>query len=114
MNMATPLQVTADPPREKKEYTGIALRLIKLLGAGCTQREASQACGVDESYISQLLKEREFETQVNEIIEKSFAEQSKIDTNYTELEKKLSERLLSQSEFMHNPDQILRTLKFAN
>ncbi len=114
MNMNVPLQVTADPPREKKIYAGVALRLLKLLGAGCTQREASQACGVDESYTSQLLKEKEFEMQVNEIIEKSFAEQSKIDNNYTELEKKLSDRLLSQSEFMHNPDQILRTLKFAN
>ena len=112
--MATPLQVTADPPHERKISSGVALRLIKLLGAGCTQREASQACGVDESYTSQLLKEKDFSDQVNEIIEKSFAEQSKIDTNYTELEKKLSERLLSQSEFMHNPDQILRTLKFAN
>lgn len=109
-----PLQVAADPPHEKKIYTGVAARILKLLGAGCTQREASQACGVDESYTSQLLKEKDFETQVNEIIEKSFAAQSRIDQNYTEVEKRLSERLIGQTEFMYNPDQILRTLKFAN
>jgi hypothetical protein len=99
---------------ERKEYTGIPLRILKLLGAGVLASEAAKVVGVDESYVSQLNAEPEFKKQVNEIVVKTFAEQSEIDNNYVEIERKLSERLLKTSEFMLQPDQILRTLKFVN
>lgn len=100
--------------KEKKLYTGTAARLLKLRGAGCTQEEAAKACGVDASYVSQLEAEEEFKEQVNSLIKQTFEKQSKIDNNYVEIEERLSERLLKNTEFMFNPDQILRTLKFAN
>lgn len=99
---------------ETKQYTGIALKLMKLLGAGCTQVEASKACGVDESYTSQLMADPEFKGQVDEIIKKAFITQSAIDQNYIEIEEKLSKRLLGTIETEFNSDRILRTLKFVN
>lgn len=100
--------------KERKIYTGTAARLLKLRGAGCTQSEAAKACGVDDSYVSQLEGEEEFKIQLNEIIRKTFEAQSKIDENYTQIEEKLSEKLLRSTEYMVQPDQILRALKFAN
>lgn len=100
--------------KESKIYTGTAARLLKLRGAGCTATEAAKACGVDTSYVSQLEGEAEFKAQLNELIKQTFEKQSKIDTNYTEIEERLSHKLLNATEYMVNPDQILRTLKFAN
>lgn len=111
MNAPVPQEVLE---KERKIYTGTAARLLKLRGAGCTQSEAAKACGVDDSYVSQLEGEEEFKMQLNEIIRKTFEAQSKIDENYIQIEEKLSEKLLRSIEWMVNPDQILRTLKFAN
>jgi hypothetical protein len=99
---------------ETKQFTGKALKLMKLLGAGCTQVEASKACGVDESYTAQLMADAEFKAQVDELIKKAFETQSAIDQNYISIEEKLSKRLLGSIEHEFNPDRILRTLKFVN
>lgn len=100
--------------KEKKIFYGTAARILKLLGVGCTPVEAADACGVDPSYVSQLEADDDFVEQKNAIIRKTFEQQSKIDENYVAIEAKLSERLLGATEMMFNPDQILRTLKFAN
>ena len=100
--------------KEKKIYTGQALRVMKLLGNGVLQVEAARACGVGEAFVSQLMKESDFIAQVNEIVSKNFALQSEIDNNYVEVERKLSERLLKNSEMIFSTDQMLRVLKFAN
>lgn len=98
----------------KKEYTGAASRIMKLLGAGLLPAEAARAVGVDDSYVSQLQKETSFTEQVSELVKKAFADQSEIDNNYTDIERVLSKKLRQSTEFMQNPDQILRTLRFAN
>jgi len=103
-----------DIPREKKIYSGAALRVMKLLGNGVLQVEAARACGVGEAFVSQLMAESDFISQVNEIVSRNFALQSEIDNNYVEVEKKLSERLLKNSELIYGTDQMLRVLKFAN
>lgn len=99
---------------QKKEYSGAALRVMKLLGAGLLPAEAARAVGVDDSYISQLQKEVSFTAQVSELVKKAFSDQSEIDNNYTDIERVLSKKLRAGAEMMFNPDQILRTLKFAN
>lgn len=102
------------PVKERKQYSGIPLKIMKLLGMGCLPVEAARACGVDESYVSQLKKEEDFVEQVNEMVAKTFAHQSEIDNNYVAIEKKLSDRLLKNAEFMFSDDKILRALKFVN
>lgn len=100
--------------KEKKIYTGSAAKILNLLGNGCLPAEAARCLGIDESYISQLKAEPDFVEQVNALVANLMAKQSKIDNNYTAIEEKLSEKLLNLTEYMHSPDQILRTLKFAN
>lgn len=100
--------------KERKIYSGTALKLMNLMAAGCNQVEAAKACGVDESYVSQLMDEPEFKEQITEKLAQAFKDANEIDNNYQEIEKRLSKKLLGVSEFMVNPDQILRTLKFAN
>lgn len=105
----------AEELKALKEYTGVAGRLLKLLGSGaCTQTQAAAACGVDDSYVSQLCGEEDFQLQIQEKINKSVEVANEIDTNYTSLEQTLSQRLADQAKMMFNPDQILRVLKFAN
>lgn len=104
----------AVPSQEKKIYSGTALRIMKLLGAGCSQVEAARACGVIESYVSQLMDEKDFQGQVNDLVRKTMEDQSQIDDNYAEIEKNMSKRLLEQSQFVFDPEKILRIAKFAN
>jgi hypothetical protein len=111
MDLTIPASVAS---AEKKLYTGTAARLLKLLGSGCTQEEASRACGVDPSYTSQLMKETSFIEQVNAIVTQTMHDQSQIDENYTQLEKNMSEKLLKLSEYVFDPDKALRIAKFAN
>lgn len=99
---------------ERKEYSGVPLKIIKLLGTGLLPAEVARAVGVDESYISQLQKEESFIQQVNELVTKTFADQSEIDDNYVEVERVLSKRLRENAPILFNQDQLLRTLKFAN
>lgn len=106
--------VNVEATVDRKIYDRMALRIMKLLGSGCTQEEASRAVGCDPSYIAQLMGEIDFRSQVNEIVKKTFEEQSKIDDTYLEIEKKMSERLLSITDSVWSPDSVLRVLKFAN
>lgn len=100
--------------KEYKIYSGVPLRIMKLLGTGLLPVEVARAVGVDDSYVSQLQKEPSFVQQVNELVTKTFAEQSEIDENYIAIEKSLSKKLKQSAEMMYNTDLILRTLKFAN
>lgn len=113
MDQTIPKEITS-VGLENKQFTGIAAKLIKLLGIGCSQTEAALACGVSDSYVAQYMADADFVKQVNEELAKTFAEQSVIDENYRKVEKTLSDRLLKVTEFEFNADRILRTLKFVN
>lgn len=97
--------------KPRKEYTGVAKRILNYLCGGATPQQAASACGVDESYISQLKSEEDFQIQVAEKLSKDFEVAIKIDENYTEVEKVLSERLKSLIGYMTNADQVARILK---
>lgn len=99
---------------ERKQFTGIALRAMKLLGQGILPEEVARALGVDASYISQLKNDPDFTSQVNELVQEAFSAQSEIDENYVKAEKILSKRLLESANVMYQPDMILRSLGFLN
>lgn len=100
--------------KERKQYIGTALRILNLLANGCNQVEAAKACGVDESYVSQLQSEPDFQEQVTEQLAKNFKEASQIDDNYQKIEKQATEKLAKLIEHEYNPDRLLRVAKFAN
>lgn len=98
----------------RKTYTGLAARILSLLSGGCTQVQAAHALGVSEAYVSQLMAEDDFKHQIAENIQKDFEKSIAIDNNYLEIEKQLSDKLKTQIGFMHNPDQLIKTLRFVN
>lgn len=100
--------------KNTKIYTGIAARAMKLQAGGANQRETANALGVDESLISQYNSEADYKEQLHDLVSKAFKNAQEIDENYQEIEHRLSNRLKALTEFMINPDQVLRTLKFAN
>lgn len=99
---------------ERKIYSGLAAKAIKLLGTGLLQVEVARALGVTEGQVSQWMAEPDFQAQVSAEIKANFAMQSEVDSNYNATERKLSERLLQQSEYMFDPDKILKALQFVN
>lgn len=98
----------------KKVYTGVAARAMKLQAGGANQREVANALGVDESLISQYNAEADYKEQLHELVSKAFKSAQEIDENYQDIEHTLSKRLKELTQYMMNPDQVLRTLKFAN
>lgn len=114
MNQIQPKLNTPGQP-QVKEYTGLNLKILKLIGRGnCNQAQAAKACGVDESRVSQLMAEPDFQLQVAQMIQEAVEDATQIDANYNDTEKLLSERLKSAAGMMFSPDSILRTLKFVN
>jgi len=109
--MATQVPVVV---AERKQYTGAAARILKLLCSGITQTQAAKAVGVNDSYVSQLCAEPDFQAQIAEHIKKDHERAIKIDENYHDIELSLSNKLKELVPFMHEPDKILRTLKFVN
>lgn len=100
--------------KELKVYTGIAARALKMLATGVTQVETAKALGVSEGQISQFMAEPDFQEQLHSLVSQAFKDGQEIDDNYQKIEKALSKKLSDMTELMYNPDQILRTLKFAN
>lgn len=100
--------------KDLKEYTGTAKRILKLLAAGVLPSAAAKATGVDDSYVSQLCAEEDFQHQIAKEIQLAVESANKIDKNYTDVEEALSTRLRDIVGYMFDPDKILRTLKFVN
>lgn len=98
----------------KKIYTGVAAKAMKLQAGGANQRETANALGVDESLISQFNAEADYKEQLHDLVAKAFKSAQEIDENYQDIEHTLSKRLKELTQYMMNPDQVLRTLKFAN
>jgi len=115
MDQAIPQQVTDIVlPKEQKKYTGMAARTQKLLIAGCLPAQAAKALGISEGMVSQWMAEEDFYAQVSEGIKKDLERNEAIDSNYGNIEKMLSDKLLTLVPYMIQPDQVLRTLKFVN
>src|SRR6267378_2240005 len=115
MNQSSVAQTLAtqksELPKPRKEYTGVAGRVLKFMCGGCTPVQAANACGVTESFVSQLCTEEDFQKQIEEKLSKDFEVAIQIDKNYTEVEERLSKRLNEMTSYMTNVDQITRTLK---
>lgn len=101
--------------KPRKQYTGIAARLLNILGSGtCSQVQAAQAVGVDPSFVSQLCAEEDFQVQIAEKLKKGMEVAIETDNNYAAIEKELSDRLRALAPWIQSPDQVIRTLKFVN
>lgn len=90
-------------------------RAISLLGdAGATQEQVALALGVEPSYISQLMGQPEFASEVANRRFTAMQKHSARDSNYDELEDAMIERFKQVMPMIIKPNEVLRAMKELN
>lgn len=92
-------------------------QIKQLLQANCSATEAAAAVGCDVSYVSQLMDDQDFATEVVAHRVKLLKENSDRDGKYDSLEDKLLEGLelkLEQGVFLMKTETILRAIQTIN
>lgn len=89
-------------------------RALTLLGQGLDPSVVASAIGVTPSYISQLLSNAEFSSEVAEARFLSLAKHSERDSNYDKIEDQLLKKLENCLPFMLRPMEVLAAIKVIN
>ncbi len=89
-------------------------RILDLLGSGVTQVQVAAACGIDESYISQLMEDEDFRQQVLDKRASRVIEHKETDDTIDRIEKKSLEKLEKLIQFETNIMRVLRVFQAAN
>lgn len=97
-----------------QKYTGTAARILEMLGNGLAPTVVSSALGVSESYISQLLGEEQFATQVTAARFANLQAATTRDRSYDSIEDELIKKLRDLLPMMYKPMEILRAITVIN
>ena len=89
-------------------------QLKALLGNGVSPSQAAAAVGCQPSYVSQLLAETDFATEVANLRVNKLQEATQRDSNYDKLEDKLLAKLEDLLPFMVRPADVLKALVAVN
>lgn len=89
-------------------------RALELLGSGVPQESVASALGVTPSYISQLLADEDFATEVSKRRYTSLTQHTERDSKYDALEDKLLGKLEKALPLMFKPLDITRALTAIN
>lgn len=109
------LQLTDLDAPSAKQLTGTQERIVSLLGAGLAQEEVAKACGVDASYISQLLSRDEIAQAVGKLRYEKVKKHTARDDSYDALEDRALEYLgKSLSLIACKPMELLKTVQVLN
>jgi predicted transcriptional regulator len=111
--MDTPLTPSISQEPTKK-YTGVEERALNLLGQGVKPEQVAAAIGVTPSYISQLVSQPEFSSQVFELRYKNLSRHNERDNEYDSIEDKLLKRLKDLLPLMMKPVEVLRAIQVIN
>lgn len=95
--------------QEYKEYEGLQERILKMLGMGIDQHKVASAIGVEPSYISQLLADEDFKSQVQELKFANLTEATNRDKRYNGLEDKILDKI--ESDIDRNPLAFRNTME---
>lgn len=97
-----------------KQYSGIAARALELLGNGLAADVVASALGVSPSYISQLLSDEDFASQVLGRRFEAQAAAKALDDKYDRIENSLLDALEEKLLYLHKPSEILRAVQIIN
>jgi hypothetical protein len=89
-------------------------RALELLGMGLIPSQVAAALGVEQSYMSQLLSDEHFASQVAEKRFESLSKHTERDGKYDKLEDELLEKMEDCIPFMSKPSDILRAIQVIN
>jgi predicted transcriptional regulator len=96
------------------KLSSLESRALKLLGQGLQPSVVSNALGVTQSAISQLLSNPEFSERVKELRVATLTRQSSIDENYDKMEHALQKKLYEQIPLLFKPREILHAIQIVN
>lgn len=89
-------------------------RIAELLGQGLSATIVAQAVGCDDSYISQLLSEPDFEREVIEKRAVRFQEHAEHDNRINQAEKEALDKVMSLLAFSTKPGEAARVFSILN
>ena len=105
------MNIAVDMEAERGTTIG---RALELLGSGVPQEACASALGVTASYISQLLSDTAFATEVTKRKYELLSAHTERDANYDLLEDDLIEKLNKAKHLMFRPADILAAIKVIN
>ena len=98
-------------------YSGQKAKIIKYLGAGIEPSKVAAAVGVDPSYISQLLADDDFRSQVTVLRFEKLEEATNRDSRLNTIEDKLidkTEKLIDNPLSFTKPMETIKALQMVN
>lgn len=113
-----PASVLPNTSQEKnrKIYTGVAARLLKLLSGGATQEQAAQAVGVSAQLVSMYCSEADFQEQIVETMKVDIEKAIAIDQDCLDMEHEIVKNLKARLMFLPSmtTEQVLRLWRSVN
>lgn len=89
-------------------------RALSLLGSGVQAEKVASALGVTPSYVSQLLSDEDFATQVTQLRYENLSKHTQRDATYDDLEEQLQAKLMKSVPLLIRPAEILAAIKIVN
>lgn len=102
------------PSNQLVKYEGTAARILEMLGNGLAPTIVSNALGVSESYISQLLSEESFSQQVTGLRYANLQAATTRDRSYDAIEDELIKKMKDLLPMMYKPMEVLRAITVIN
>lgn len=96
------------------KYEGTQGRILEMLGNGLSPAIAASALGISESYISQLLSEESFATQVTAARFNNLQAATARDKSYDAIEDALITKMQDLLPMMYKPMEVLRAITVIN
>lgn len=93
---------------------GNKTKIKEMLGKGLTPSTVAMAVGVTEGYISQMLANTEFATEVANMRMVELQKHNARDATYDSLEDQLLEKLQDVLVYMTKPGEVLKALQIIN
>lgn len=94
--------------------TSVEERALSLLGAGVAAESVASALGVTGGYISQLLADDVFATQVATLRYENLQKHNLRDDSYDDIEDRLLEKLSASLGLMFKPETLLKAISVVN
>lgn len=89
-------------------------KVISLLGSGLSATVVANSVGCEVSYISQLMADQDFATQVAELRTKDLVKHKSLDDRYDDMESKLIDKLADLIPLITRPRDVLNALSSIN
>lgn len=96
------------------QYTGTQGKVLELLGNGLSPEVVATHLGISPSYVSQLLSEEHFATQVTSLRFQNLQAATNRDRKYDDIEDQLLAKMQDLLPLMYKPLEVMRAITIIN